>query len=76
MSAAGYSERVPEGLNSDLNLNTGATPRVRPGIGEWGPMDVLTTRKKKRMRWWTILVLVGVTAAVVGYAFWIYTLLH
>ena len=33
---------MPEGLNSDLNLNVGAPPRVRPGMGEWGPQEVPT----------------------------------
>ena len=41
---------MPEGLNSDLNLNVGAPPRVRPGMGEWGPQEVPTTRQKRRMR--------------------------
>ena len=57
---------MPEGLNSDLNLNVGAHPRVQPRLGEWGPLDVPATRQKRRMRWWTLLALLGVTAAVVG----------
>ena len=67
---------MPEGLNSDLNLNVGAPPRVRPQMGEWGPLDVPPTRKKRRMRWWTILALVLVTAAVAGYGYWIYTIIR
>jgi hypothetical protein len=67
---------VPEGLNSDLNLNVGAHPRVQPRLGEWGPLDVPATRQKRRMRWWTLLALLGVTAAVVGYGYWIYTMLR
>lgn len=67
---------VPEGLNSNLNLNVGAPPRVQPRIGEWGPVDVPATRQKKRMRWWTVLALVLVTAAVCGYGYWMYTLLR
>ncbi|MGV8908251.1 MAG: hypothetical protein ACOH1Y_04655 [Propionicimonas sp.] len=67
---------MPEGLNSDLNLNVGAPPRVRPQLGEWGPQEVPATRKKRRMRWWTILVVLGVTAAVSGYGYWMYTLLR
>ena len=67
---------MPEGLNSDLNLNVGAPPRVRPQLGEWGPVDVPTTRKKKHMRWWTILAVVLVAAAVVGYGYWIYTIIR
>ena len=67
---------MPEGLNSDLNLNVGAPPRVRPQMGEWGPLEVVPTRKKKRMRWWAILALVLVTAALWGYGYWIYTLIR
>jgi hypothetical protein len=67
---------MPEGLNSDLNLNVGAPPRVRPQLGEWGPQEVLPTRKKKRMRWWTILAVIGVAAAVSAYGYWMYTLLR
>ncbi|MCC6496374.1 MAG: hypothetical protein IT193_08960 [Propionibacteriaceae bacterium] len=67
---------MPEGLNSDLNLNVGAPPRVRPQLGEWGPQGVPATRKKKRMRWWTVLIVLGVTAAVSGYGYWMYTLLR
>jgi len=67
---------VPEGLNSDLNLNVGAPPRVRPQMGEWGPLDVPPTRKKKRARWWAILAFVLAIAAVSGYGYWIYTLIR
>ncbi len=67
---------MPEGLNSDLNLNVGAPPRVRPQMGEWGPLEVVPTRKKKRMRWWAILAVVLVTAALWGYGYWIYTLIR
>ena len=67
---------MPEGLNSNLNLNVGAPPRVRPQLGEWGPQEVPATRKKKRMRWWAILAVVLVAAAVSGYGYWIYTLIR
>lgn len=67
---------MPEGLNSDLNLNVGAPPRARPQMGEWGPLDVPTTRKKRRARWWAILAVVLVTVAVVGYGYWVYTMVR
>jgi hypothetical protein len=42
---------------SNLNLN-GHTPlRVQPTIGEWGPEEVPTTKKKKRMRIYVALAL-------------------
>lgn len=65
-----------DGLNSNLNLNEGAPPRVMPRIGEWGPLEVPATRAKRRMRWWVILLVVGVAAAIVGYGYWMYTLLR
>lgn len=60
-----------DGLNSDLNLNAGAPPRVQPRLGEWGPTNVPATRKKKRARWITSLAFVGVTAALFLYGWYI-----
>ncbi|MDR1711903.1 MAG: hypothetical protein LBR58_08645 [Propionibacteriaceae bacterium] len=64
-----------EGLNSNLNLNEGAPPRVRPGIGEWSPRDVPGTRQKKRARWLAVLVFTVAAVAICGYGYWMYTLL-
>ncbi len=61
-----------EGLNSNLNLNAGAPPRVQPRIGEWGPQQVPATRQKKRARWWTVLALVVVIGLLFGYGYFIY----
>lgn len=61
-----------EGLNSNLNLNAGAPPRVQPRIGEWGPQQVPATRRKKRMRWWVSLALLGVVALIFGYGYYVY----
>ena len=55
-----------DGLNSNLNLNEGVAPRAMPKIGEWGPVDVPTTRSKRRQRWWALLALVLAVAAVVA----------
>lgn len=51
-----------EGLNSDLNLNGPVSPRVVPGLGEWGPANVPSTRAKKRQRW----LVIGLTVLAVG----------
>lgn len=64
-----------DGLNSNLNLNEGVAPRAMPTIGEWGPVDVPTTRSKRRQRWWTLLVLVLASAAVVGLGTYAYLIL-
>lgn len=56
-----------EGLNSNLNLNGPVPPRVMPGIGEWGPQGVPTTRSKRRQRWLVIglvVLLVGLVVAL------------
>lgn len=54
-----------EGLNSNLNLNGPVSPRVMPGIGEWGPAHVPTTRSKKRQRWIVVGLLVVLAGLVV-----------
>ncbi|MDR1768783.1 MAG: hypothetical protein LBR32_10225 [Propionibacteriaceae bacterium] len=56
-----------QGLNSDLNLNVGASPRVMPGIGEWGPTGVPSTRSKKRMRWIVVGLFLLALVVLVGY---------
>ncbi len=64
-----------EGLNSNLNLNGDAAPSVIPGLGEWSPADVPSTRQKKRMRWLILLYLVLALAAVIGFLAWAYSML-
>lgn len=46
-------------LFSDLNLNADTPARVRPKLGEWGPVEVPATRAKKRQRFWVPFVLTG-----------------
>ena len=65
---------MPEGLNSNLNLNEGAPPRVRPVMGEWGPLDVPNTRSKKRGRWFAIGALVVGLAVLLAYGYWMWTI--
>lgn len=57
---------------SNLNLNGPVPARVRPTIGEWGPLGVPSTRHKKRVRWLTPVLFVLAIAAVVltGWYFW------
>lgn len=64
-----------DGLNSDLNLNPGVAPRAMPRLGEWGPEDVPSTRSKRRQRWWVLLALVVVLAAVIGVGTFAYLVL-
>lgn len=64
-----------EGLNSNLNLNAGAPPRVWPKLGEWGPSEVPSTRQKKRLRWWVSLGFVAVTAVLFAYGWYTFTMM-
>lgn len=61
-----------EGLNSDLNLNGSASPRVKPIVGEWGPVGVPTTRDKRRQWRLTIVVAIIALAAVTAFGYFAY----
>ncbi|MCL2490720.1 MAG: hypothetical protein FWF36_08405 [Propionibacteriaceae bacterium] len=63
-------------VQSDLKLDGDAPVRVRPGVGEWGPVEVTTTSAKKRGRLIVplLFVLALVVLIVVGF-FW-YKALH
>lgn len=51
---------------SDLNLNGRSPLRAQPGLGEWGPHHVPTTRWKK---WQRVLVPIVAVALAVGLFF-------
>ncbi len=51
---------------SDLNLNGQAPLRAQPGLGEWGPLQVPSTRWKK---WQRVLVPIVAVALAVGVFF-------
>lgn len=65
-----------EGLNTDLNLNGAASPRVKPLVGEWAPIGVPSTRSKRNQRWWTITVATIVLVAVVAFGYVAYRALR
>ncbi|MCL1840558.1 MAG: hypothetical protein FWF75_02250 [Propionibacteriaceae bacterium] len=61
---------------SDLNLDGDAPVRARPGVGEWGPQNVITTGQKKRQRVWAVLAFVLVLCLIIGLgAFWYHELM-
>lgn len=51
---------------TDLDLNGTVPARALPGIGEWGPTAVVSTRAKRRARWFAIVAFVVALGAVVG----------
>lgn len=65
-----------EGLNSNLNLNAGAPPRVWPKLGDWGPAEVPSTRQKKRLRWWVSLGFVAIAAVLFAYGWYVFTMMN
>ncbi|WP_052462466.1 hypothetical protein [Nigerium massiliense] len=65
-----------DGLDSDLDLNGQASPRVLPQIGEWGATGVPTTSAKLRQVWLTVIVLVAVVVALVCLGFFAWTQLR
>lgn len=52
---------MPIFTNNNLHGNT--PPRVRPRLGEWGPIEVPAYRAKRRLRGW---IWVGFAAAVIA----------
>jgi hypothetical protein len=69
-----YSCRVPK-IFSNLNLNGSTPPRVQPNVGEWGPVKVPSTKKKKRMRIWASLALFGAMLAIFLLGWYVYFLM-
>ena len=65
-----------DGLNSNLNLNGDAAPSVIPGLGEWSPTGIPSTRAKKRLRWLVVLYLVLAATAVTLLGWWLWTMLR
>ena len=56
---------------SDLKLDGDTPVRVRPGVGEWGPVEVPTTSAKKRGRVVAVLLFaVALVVIVVAGFFW------
>lgn len=60
---------------SNLNLHGGTPPRVQPTIGEWGPVEVPTTKQKRRMRIWVTLALLGALIAIFLLGWYVYYLM-
>lgn len=57
---------------SEVDLDGASPVRVRPGVGEWGPVNVPSTAQKKRMRIWVVLAFIASACLVcfLGYQFY------
>lgn len=55
---------------SDLDLNGAVPSRVRPGIGEWGPTNLPSTRRKRWIRILTPIAFTLMLGVVVALAFY------
>jgi hypothetical protein len=61
---------------SDLDLDGDAPVRARPGVGEWGPQNVITTAQKKRQRIWAVLAFVVALCVIIAMGtFWYHELM-
>ncbi len=57
---------------TNLDLH-GTTPtRIQPEVGEWGPVETMPTRQKRRARWLWILAFVVVVAVLFFFGHWVY----
>ncbi|MDR2973519.1 MAG: hypothetical protein LBV00_02220 [Propionibacteriaceae bacterium] len=57
---------------TDLNLNADTPLRIQPESGQWGPVDVQATRRKKRNRWMWVVAFVVVAALLFLFGSWVY----
>jgi len=55
-----------------LNLHENTPLRVQPVVGEWGPMEAMSTRRKRRARWAWVIGFVLVVAALLLFGGWVY----
>ena len=60
---------------TNLDLNDDAPTRVQPIAGEWGPVEVVSTRAKRRARWLWVIAFVLVTTVIFVFGHWVYGLL-
>lgn len=61
---------------SDLKLDGDAPVRARPGVGEWGPVDVPATSAKKRGRLVAVLLFAAALVVIVVAGFFWFKTLH
>ena len=61
---------------SDLKLDGEAPVRARPDVGEWGPVQAVSTASKKRGRWLPVLAFVGALVVLLFFGYIWYIEIH
>jgi hypothetical protein len=61
---------------TDLDQHASVPLRVQPLVGEWGPQQVLSTRRKKRSRVIWAVVSVVLVAALLTVGWYVFTLIN
>jgi hypothetical protein len=68
-----YTELVR--VFTDLDLNSTTPIRVQPGLGEWGPSEIMPTKRKKLTRWLWSGAFVSMVGALFGFGYYVYGLI-
>ena len=64
-------------MSSDLiRLDADAPVRTRPGVGEWGPVQVTPTAAKNRGRWITVAFFVAALAVLLAAGYFWFLQIH
>ena len=63
------------GIFTDLSLHGDTPLRVQPETGEWGPVGVQPTRRKRHARWLWPVVFVVIAVALFWFGYWVYGLI-
>ena len=59
---------------TDLSLHENTPLRVQPSVGEWGPVSVVPTRRKRRGRWLWVAAFVAMLTILFVFGGWVYTM--
>ncbi|MCL2784785.1 MAG: hypothetical protein FWD55_04990 [Propionibacteriaceae bacterium] len=57
---------------TNLDLHEDTPIRVQPMTGEWGPVNVMPTKRKKRTRWMWVVAFAVMTTILIVFAWWVY----
>ncbi|MCL2483289.1 MAG: hypothetical protein FWF43_07740 [Propionibacteriaceae bacterium] len=60
---------------TNLKLHGDTPLRVQPGVGEWGPSQVMTTKRKRRVRWMWVIAFVLIATLLFFFGHYVYTII-